>query len=101
MVKVNNYILIDLIFEVSLLEEEDVELEQDEAADTVALKLKISFYRNEKQIFAEVETVESNFNCYYTTLALRFLEEKINKKRENISQQKVEMHWLISNDGVF
>ena len=78
--KVNNYIIIDLLFAVSLLEEEE-ELVQEEPADTVALKLKLSFFRTDKQIYAEMETVESNFNSYYTTLTLRYLEDKINKSR--------------------
>ena len=30
---------------------------QEDPDDTVALKLKLSFYRNEKQIFAEIEVL--------------------------------------------
>ena len=59
-------------------------------ADTVALKLKLSFYRNNKQIYAEIEAIESNFNSYYTTLAMHYLEDKINRKREMISFDKKE-----------
>ena len=73
-VKVNNYILIDLIFSVSLFEEEEEILVPEDPADTVSLKLKLSFFRNEKQTFAEIEALESNFNSYYTTLAMRYLE---------------------------
>jgi hypothetical protein len=54
-VKVNNSILIDLLFSVSLLEEEEEEdLIQPAPADTVLLKLKLSFYRSDKQIYAEM-----------------------------------------------
>ena len=63
-------------------------MNEPDPADTVALKLKLSFYRNDKQIYAEIEALESNFNNYYTTLAMRFLEDKINRKREITSFEK-------------
>lgn len=53
-------------------------------ADTVSLKLKLSFFRNEKQVYAEMEALESNFNSYYTTLAMRFLEDKINRGKQMV-----------------
>ena len=82
LVKTNNYIIIDLMFAVSLLEdEEDEGLIQPVHADTVDLKLKLSFYRHNKQIYAEIESLESNFNSYYTTLAMHFLGDRINQKR--------------------
>ena len=89
MVKTNNYIIIDLVFAISLLEEDEEEgLNEPDPADSVALKLKISFYRNDKQIYAEIETLESNFNSYYTTLTMHFLEDKINRKRELTSFER-------------
>ena len=88
-VKVNNYILIDLMFAVSLLQDEEECLIQPAPVDSVALKLKLTFSRNEKQVYAEIEALQSNFNGYYTTLVMRFLEQKIKKKRETTSIQKI------------
>lgn len=82
-VNVNNYILIDLVFAVELLDEDEEEvLVEEVAADTVSLKLKLSFFRHEKQVYAEMEALESNFNSYYTTLAMRFLEDRINRGKQ-------------------
>ena len=46
-----------------------------------------------------MEVIESNFNNYYTTLALRLLEDKINRQKQYVHEEKLEMQWLISNDG--
>jgi hypothetical protein len=66
-----------LDFELSQLEEEDQPLQPE----IISLKLRIDFMRNNKQIFANICVVESNFNAYYTNLALKILEEKIQKRR--------------------
>ena len=50
--------------------------------DKVTLKLKLSFFRSDKQVYAEMEALESNFNSYYTNLAMRFLEDRINSRRK-------------------
>ena len=82
-VKSKTYIVIDLMFNVTLLEEEqEASFIEPAPSDTVSLKLQVSFYRNQKQVYAEIEALQSNFNSYDTTLAMRFLESKINKQRE-------------------
>lgn len=50
----------------------------------MSLKLKLSFFRSDKQVYAEMEALESNFNSYYTTLAMRFLEDKINRGKQMV-----------------
>ena len=41
------------------------------------LKLRLSFGREGKDVFADLEALESNFNDYYTTLALRLIEDRV------------------------
>jgi hypothetical protein len=48
----------------------------------VALVIKVSFSRNGKEIFADMQVEQSNFNAYYTNLALTFIEERIQQRRE-------------------
>lgn len=43
--------------------------------------MKVSFTREGKDFFADVEVIDSNFNSYYTNLALHFMEERIQKRR--------------------
>lgn len=60
-----------------MLEEEDQPLE----AEVVSLKVKLSFLKDNGNILADITVVESNFNEYYTNLALRFLESTIRRRR--------------------
>lgn len=50
----------------------------------MVLSLKISFSRHGKEIFADTQVEQSDFNAYYTNLALTFIEEKIHKSREDL-----------------
>jgi hypothetical protein len=81
-VKKNNYALVELDFELCMLEEEDQPLE----AEIVSLKVKLSFVKDNGSILADITVVESNFNQYYTNLALRFLESTIQRRR--LGQEK-------------
>jgi hypothetical protein len=48
----------------------------------VSLTLKIAFSRSGKEVCADVEVLHSNFNAYYTNLALAFIEERVQRRKE-------------------
>ena len=81
--KANSYAIIELFFSVCLLEdEEEEELSPKVPADSVVLKLKLSFMKDQAFNFVEIQAVESHFNSYYTNVAIGFLKEKIELKKE-------------------
>ncbi len=51
--------------------------------------MKVSFTREGKDFFADVEVIDSNFNSYYTNLALHFMEERIQKRRGCVKGTKM------------